>query len=118
MLAPRPKLIRKGRLRTERQTALTGSFRKLVHKLGAEEGSVTSPAPKRRKTSRRDSPALRSPPSSDVTGQTIFGDRPLRFRNFTLSEGDLLTLGKPSALESAFKIRVAKLSGPRREAGI
>ena len=96
------------------------SFRKLVDKLRPENGSIgRARAPRKRKRAQRDSLAMTSTlPSADVTGQTIFGDRPLRFRNLTLSEANLFALSHPSGVEGAFKIRVAKLSGPRREAGI
>ncbi|TMH63221.1 MAG: long-chain N-acyl amino acid synthase [Betaproteobacteria bacterium] len=56
--------------------------------------------------------------NTDVTGQTIFGDRPLRFRTLTLSEVDLKLLEHASGIEGAFKIRLAKLPGATREAGV
>ena len=56
--------------------------------------------------------------NDDVTGQTIFGDRPLRFRTLTLSQFDLELLQNASGIEGAFKIRLAKLPGATREAGV
>jgi hypothetical protein len=55
---------------------------------------------------------------SDVTGQTIFGDRALRFRTLTLSQVDLKLLENASGIDGAFKIRLAKLPGASREAGV
>jgi N-acyl amino acid synthase FeeM len=59
-----------------------------------------------------------SPPNPDITGQTIFDDRPLRFRSLTLSQADFKALEHASGIEGAFKIRLAKLSGATREAGV
>jgi hypothetical protein len=53
----------------------------------------------------------------DNSGETVFGDRPLRFRSLTLAEADLAALEAPAGFHNGFKIRVAKLSGRRREAG-
>jgi hypothetical protein len=52
-----------------------------------------------------------------VTGQTVFDDRPLRFRSLTVAEADLAALVDPSAILGAFKIRLAKHTGARRDAG-
>jgi hypothetical protein len=51
------------------------------------------------------------------TGETVFADRPLRFRSLTVSEADLAVLEAPEGFHGGFKIRVAKLGGHRREAG-
>jgi hypothetical protein len=56
--------------------------------------------------------------TGDVTGQTIFDDKALRFRSLTLAQPDLSTLEDPAGLEGAFKIRLAKFSEAPREAGI
>jgi N-acyl amino acid synthase FeeM len=56
--------------------------------------------------------------TSDITGQTIFDDRPLRFRSLTMVPADLKALEHPAAIEGAFKIRLAKLPGATREAGV
>jgi len=53
-----------------------------------------------------------------VTGRTIFGDRPLRFRRMTLPDPDMPALDDPSNFESAFKIRIAHLSQTRRDAQV
>ncbi|MEP6997669.1 MAG: hypothetical protein ABI900_08475 [Betaproteobacteria bacterium] len=80
-----------------------------------------SPAP--RNVSATSAPGKKKPKKSrprprpaDVTGQTVFDDRPLRFRSLTLNEADLPSLEDPSAIEGAFKIRVAKRTGARRDA--
>lgn len=49
-----------------------------------------------------------------MTGQTIFEDRPLRFRSMTIAAPDIRAFESPD--ESAFKIRLAKRSGTIREA--
>jgi hypothetical protein len=54
---------------------------------------------------------------SESSGETVFGARPLRFRSLTLAEADLAALEAPAGFHNGFKIRVAKLSGRRREAG-
>ena len=46
----------------------------------------------------------------------MFDDRALRFRSLTLANGLEETLDDPGALQGAFKIRVAKREGFRREA--
>jgi len=53
----------------------------------------------------------------DSSGETVFADRPLRFRSLTVAEADLSVLEAPEGFHGGFKIRVAKLGGPRREAG-
>jgi hypothetical protein len=53
----------------------------------------------------------------DTSGETVFDDRPLRFRSLTVAEADLSALESPQGFHGGFKIRVAKLGGRRREAG-
>ena len=53
----------------------------------------------------------------DRSGETVFDDRPLRFRSLTLAEADLSALEAPGGFHGGFKIRVAKMGGHRREAG-
>jgi hypothetical protein len=53
----------------------------------------------------------------ETSGETVFDDRALRFRSLTLAEADLTALEAPAGFHNGFKIRVAKLSGRRREAG-
>jgi hypothetical protein len=62
------------------------------------------------KTSDRESYSI------NATGETIFDDRPLRFRNFSVSLADLSVLDGASDGNRGFKIRVANLSGRRRDA--
>lgn len=54
---------------------------------------------------------------ADASGETVFADRPLRFRSLTVAEADLSVLEAPEGFHGGFKIRVAKLGGRRREAG-
>lgn len=60
-------------------------------------------------------PPWTAPPES--SGETVFADRPLRFRSLTVAEADLSVLEAPEGFHGGFKIRVAKLGGRRREAG-
>jgi hypothetical protein len=53
----------------------------------------------------------------ETSGETVYGARPLRFRNLTVAEADLSVLEAPEGHHGGFKIRVAKLGGQRREAG-
>ena len=50
------------------------------------------------------------------TGETVYGDRPLRFRNLTLTEADFPALDDP-ANAPGFKIRISKLKRGRVQAG-
>jgi hypothetical protein len=50
------------------------------------------------------------------SGLTVFDDRALRFRSLTLADGIEQTIEDPGALQGAFKIRVAKREGFRRDA--
>ena len=87
------------------------SVRKLVERLRGRRSS-NSPPPE--------------PPQTDSlphfstelgkSGLTVFDDRALRFRNLTLANGTSETIDDPGALQGAFKIRVAKREGFRREA--
>jgi hypothetical protein len=54
----------------------------------------------------------------DVTGRTIYGDRPLRFQRLSVPDPDLPSISDPNALQSAFKIRVAHLTKTRRDAKV
>jgi len=70
----------------------------------------------------RPSPAADSlePPwtnPAENLGETVFDDRPLRFRSLTVAAADLSALEAPGGFHAGFKIRVAKLGGRRREAG-
>ncbi|HVF64122.1 MAG TPA: hypothetical protein VNE58_09020 [Casimicrobiaceae bacterium] len=51
------------------------------------------------------------------TGETVYGDRPLRFRNLTLTEADVPALYDPATLRDGFKIRISQLRGGRLQAG-
>jgi N-acyl amino acid synthase FeeM len=100
------------RLRSRpRGRVLNKSVRKLVERLRGRRSSSTPP-PK--------------PPQTDSlphfstelgkSGLTVFDDRALRFRSLTLASGDSAMVEDPGALQGAFKIRVAKREGFRREA--
>jgi len=75
---------------------------------------------------RRSTPPPPQPPHTDSlpqfsanlgkSGLTVFDDRALRFRSLTLASGLEETIEDPGALQGAFKIRVAKREGFRREA--
>jgi hypothetical protein len=54
----------------------------------------------------------------DVTGRTIYGDRPLRFRRLTMPDPDMPSITDPSAVEGAFKIRIGHLLRTRRDAKV
>lgn len=51
------------------------------------------------------------------TGETVFDDRPLRFRNLTLTEAELPLVADPSNVPVGFKIRISKLRRGHEEAG-
>ena len=83
-------------------------------KLRREKAENPPASPEKPPRKRR---STRSKPGADVTGQTIFLDRPLHFRSLTVTEVDIPTLQSQTATEGgAFKIRVAKRSGTRRDA--
>jgi N-acyl amino acid synthase FeeM len=84
-----------------------------VGRLRRQEADGAAPPQEKPRRAR----ARRSKVRSDVTGQTVFHDRPLNFRSLSVSEVDLSTIQNPAAIEGgAFKIRVAKRSGARRDA--
>ena len=88
------------------------SIRKIVGKLRREKAE-SSPKSREKKRRRRTSAQV----GADVTGQTVFHDRPLHFRSLTVTEVDLPTLQNTATIEGgAFKIRVAKRTGTRRDA--
>lgn len=60
---------------------------------------------------------ISSLPDQGSSGETVLDQRALRFRSLTLAEADLSALEAPAGFHNGFKIRVAKLSGRRREAG-
>ena len=57
-------------------------------------------------------------PPAEVTGRTIYGDRPLRFRRLTIPDPDLPSITDPATFESAFKIRIAHLTQQPRDADV
>lgn len=56
-------------------------------------------------------------PTGSPTGETIYGDRPLRFQALTLSAAELEQLEDPAAFQGGFKIRIARRAGGRRHSG-
>jgi hypothetical protein len=109
---------------------LRESIRKIVGRLRRGKGSVSHattkasaspatskgsvpPAATSKKPSKRGAPAS----YTDVTGETVFDDRPLRFKTLTLAEPNLPSFEDPSTTLGAFKIRLAKRTGARRDAG-
>jgi hypothetical protein len=63
-------------------------------------------------------PSPGAPHGATVTGRTIFGDRPLRFRRMTLPDPEMPAIDDPSNFETAFKIRIAHLTHTRRDAQV
>jgi N-acyl amino acid synthase FeeM len=95
---------------------LKESIRKLLGKLRRDEVQGPPAPTKRRHHHRRRSRKTPRRQGPDITGQTVFHDRPLRFRSLTLTEPDLQALEHPSDILGAFKIRVAKRSGAHHDA--
>jgi hypothetical protein len=86
---------------------LKESIRKIVGKLHRHVSDAGSAAKKNKSPRHRRNQGFLG---NVTTGRTVFDDRPLRFRSFTLAEPDLSKLAQPATLEGAFKIRVAKHS--------
>jgi len=92
---------------------LAGSIRKIVGRIAGQESEGAAPSQQKPRRAR----SRRSKLRGEVTGQTVFHDRPLNFRSLTVTEVDLPTIQNPVSIEGgAFKIRVAKRSGARRDA--
>jgi hypothetical protein len=91
---------------------------RLAGTLGKKSSSASAADAGRRKSVQRAPIKVPTRSSSDVTGQTIFDDRPLRFRSLTSASIDLRELEEASSIAGAFKIRVAKVGGPPRESGV
>jgi hypothetical protein len=89
-------------------------IRKVVGKPQRETGGEARASAEAKRHRSHGTPPLDAPPT--VTGQTVFHDRPLRFRTLTVAEPDFPALEHPSAIEGAFKIRVAKRSRSRHDA--
>jgi len=94
---------------------LKEAIRKVVGKLRRERTGA-APAPARPKQHKRRGPSTRSKARAYVTGQTVFDDRPLRFRSLTLIEADYPSLMGSPTIVGAFKIRVAKRAHAHRDA--
>lgn len=92
------------------------TIRQIVRKLRRDKAGTAPELAKPKDGRRRRSSATRAKVSADVTGQTVYGDRPLRFRSMTVNEADFPALENPSGIEGAFKIRVAKRTTARRDA--
>jgi len=88
---------------------LKDSIRKIVGKLRRHVAGAASAPDKQKRPRRHHIPAMPLQGMGHTkTGQTVFDDRPLRFRSLTLAEPDFPSLSRLSTLEGAFKIRVAK----------
>lgn len=108
--------MRRNYRRTLRIGIVKDPFRSLLDKLrGAKPAPVDAEAGE---TAVATTGAPGWLPTGSPTGETIYGDRPLRFRALTLTTADMETLENPSAFHGGFKIRVAKKSGGRRHAGV
>ena len=93
------------------------SIRKMVGKLRRQVAGPASAPDKRKRSGRDRTPAIALRGMGHTkTGQTVFDDRPLRFRSLTLAEADFSSLAQSSVLEGAFKIRVAKRAHPHPDA--
>jgi hypothetical protein len=68
-------------------------------------------------TRTKDKPSLLSG-IGDVTGRTIYGDLPLRFRRLSVPDPELPSITDPSAFDGAFKIRIGHLLHTRRDAKV
>jgi len=107
------------RLRCHRPTiAVKESPQDVLAKLRQKADSVPAP-PRTDDRPARTSDPLEPPWTGPVedSGETVFDDRPLRFRSLTVGAADLSVLEAPEGFHGGFKIRVAKLGGRRREAG-
>ena len=98
------------------EPTLKKTIRKIVRTLTRDKPEATPGAPKRKLLRRRSSTATASKAKSDVTGQTVYRDVPLRFRSLTVNEADFPALMGPLVIEGAFKIRVARRTTARRDA--
>lgn len=97
---------------------MKASIRKIVQKLRRPDKSgLPARVAKGKARGRGGSPDPGPESFRDVTGQTVYGDRPLRFRSLTLTEADMPVLDDPAGIEGAFKIRVARHTGAHRDAG-
>ena len=101
----------------EQRTSLKDPVQNVVSEVRetAEPGAAAPPAAEGAVTTDPLEPPWVAPPAN--TGETVFDDRPLRFRSLTVSAADLSVLEAPAGFHGGFKIRVAKLGAPRREAG-
>jgi hypothetical protein len=96
---------------------LKESIRKIVGKLRRQVTGGTSAPDKRKRARRHRTPAIALHGMGHTkTGQTVFDDRPLRFRSLTVAEADFSSLSQSSVLEGVFKIRVAKRTHAHRDA--
>jgi hypothetical protein len=118
-----------------RQFAKVGPSGNAVNARGAGAQAKAKTSPRGAKTvfasaspnSPRKSSAKRAMVESTVTsahagpptrtGETIFGQRALRFHSLTLNAANLEQLEHPQSIQGGFKIRVARQSGSRRNAG-
>lgn len=92
------------------------AIRKVVRKLRLEKPDAAPAPAKRKHHQRRSSSGAKSKARAYITGQTVFDDRPLRFRSLTLIEADYPSLMRTPTIEGAFKIRVAKRAHAHRDA--
>jgi hypothetical protein len=91
---------------------LKAAVRKLVERLRGRRSTPPPPEPPHTDSLPQFSTGL----GLAKSGLTVFDDRALRFRSLTLASGVEETIEDPGALQGAFKIRVAKREGFRREA--
>jgi hypothetical protein len=114
---PTPQAERKSASTLGVDKALKEAIHKIVRKLRREKAGGGHALTRRKHPRRRRPAAAGAKASANVTGQTVFDDRPLRFRSLTVAEADFPALDHLSAIDGAFKIRVARRTKARRDAG-
>ena len=96
MLQHSPKLSARARELSGNEPILKKTIRKIVRKLTRENRKPRPARPNANHYRRRSSAATASKAKSDVTGQTVYRDVPLRFRSLTVNEADFPALEGPS----------------------
>jgi hypothetical protein len=93
---------------------LRNAVKKLLTRL--RKGGNRSPARRPVKDAQTETKARSGGGAAQSTGETVFGDMPLRLRNLTLVPAGGLSGIDPASLAGGFKIRLAKLQDRRRDA--
>ena len=93
------------------RSILRKSIAKVLEKVRAAKTGVTA-------RGKRGGASLLRGIGGDVTGRTVYHDRPLRFRRLTVPDPDMPSITDPSAIEGAFKIRMGHLLKTGRDAKV